>query len=273
MILNLAKDIYASRDLLWAMTYRDIRVKYKQAVMGILWAFFLPIMAIASGLIFRLAMALLSGGPISTHDIVAVMIKSLCWVLFAGIVGGASNSLIANMTLITKIYFPRQVVPLASLLSSLFDFVVSLLGLILILLAVCYFAQDPVPPIVFSWALLWVPLLVVLLVILAAGLGLFLSCANVFFRDVKYIVQVLLQFGVFFSLVFFNYEELGPWGWVLLLNPVAPLLEGLRTSVTQGAVTPDLLPWVGYSAAVAVLGFFVSCLVFDRAESLFADYV
>jgi len=272
-MIHMFKEVYAYRELLLALTYRDIRVKYKQAVMGILWAFFIPVLAICSGIIFRLAMAYFSGKTPQASDMIAVMVKSVPWLLFAGIVGSASNSLIGNMGLITKIYFPREVIPLSSLLSALFDFSISVTGLVLVLGAIIVFSSESASPIVFSTSLLWVPVLLGILLVMAAAAGLIFSCANLFFRDVKYIVQVLLQFGIMFSLVYFSYTELGQWGWVLLFNPVAPLLEGMRTTIIEGQMDPYLLPWLAYSGAVAASGFVVGCSVFERAEYLFAEYV
>lgn len=271
-VTHLCKEVYAYRELLFALTYRDIRVKYKQAVMGMLWAFFLPILAIGSGVLFRIVMAVFSGQQLNPADVASVMVKAVPWVLFASIVGGSSSSLVGNMGLITKIYFPREIVPLSSLLSSMFDFTISLVGLALILLIWSLIAHQD--PIAITPALLLAPLLLGLLIIMAAGLGLFLSCANLFLRDVKYIVQVVLQFGVFFSLVFFKYTELpGGWGKWFLLNPVAPILEALRTAVIDGAIDPYLYPYLAWSAAVALIGFVAACYVFDRAEYLFAEYV
>ena len=273
MVTHFFKELYAYRELLFAMTYRDIRVKYKQAVMGMLWAFFLPVLAISSGIVFRLAMAYFSGQSPQLRDMVGVMVKSVPWLLFAGIVGSSSNSLVGSIGLITKIYFPREIVPVSSLLSSLFDFVISLTGLVVILAVIYFFSSNAQPPIAVGWSLLWVPVLLAMLVFLAAGLGLFLACANLFLRDVKYIVQVVLQFGIFFSLVYFTYEELGQWGWILLINPVAPILEGLRTAAIDGAIDPTLLPWLGYSAVVTLVGFMAACAIFERAEYLFAEYI
>lgn len=271
MLSESIKEVYTHRDLLFALAYRDIRVKYKQAAMGMCWAFFMPVLAISSGVLFRLAMAYFSGRSPQLDDMVAVAVKSVPWLLFAGIIGGASNSLIGNLGLITKIYFPREVVPLAAVLSSLFDFAISLTGLT-ILLTVVALVYGNEAPIVVSWQLLWVPVLLTILIILASGFALMLSCANVFLRDVKYIVQVMLQFGIFFSLVYFSYTELGEWGFVLLANPVAPLLEGLRMAVVDGQIPSDFLPAIGYSAAVAVAGLFTALVTFERAEYLFAEY-
>lgn len=272
-VKHLAFEIYAYRELLFALTYRDIRVKYKQAVMGIVWAFFLPVLAISSGIVFRMAMAYFSGNPARASDFVAVMVKTVPWLLFANIVGSASNSLVGNMNLITKIYFPREVVPLSSLLSALFDFTISLTGLVIVLVLLGTCTGESTSPVVFSSGLMWVPVLLGILLLMSTGLGLILSCANLFFRDVRYIVQVLLQYGIMFSLVYFSYEELGQWGWVLLVNPVAPLLEGIRTACLDGSIDPFLWPWLGYSAFVATIGFFAACTIFDRAEHLFAEYI
>ncbi len=274
MVTGMVKEVYAYRELLAALTYRDIRVKYKQAVMGIMWVFFIPVLAISSGIIFRLAMAYFSGQPPRLDDIVAVMVKSVPWLLFASIVGSSSNSLIGNMGLITKIYFPREVVPLSSLLSALFDFTISATGLLILLTLLYTFGPNTgEPPFIVSVKLLYVPVLLGVLIVLAAGLGLTLSCANLFLRDVKYLVQVFLQFGIFFSLVFFKHDELGSWGWVLLFNPVTPLLEGIRMLVVEGGIEPFLFPWLAYSITVAVAGFAAACVIFDHAEYLFAEYV
>ncbi len=273
MIARLCKDLYTYRELLFALTYRDIRVKYKQAVMGMLWAFFLPVLAICSGILFRLAMAYFSGQSPKIEDMIAVMVKSVPWLLFAAIVGSSSNSLISSIGLITKIYFPREIVPVSSLLSALFDFMISVTGLTVVLTIISLWASDSVSPVTVSWSLLLVPVLLVIMVLMASGLGLFLACANLFLRDVKYIVQVLLQFGIFFSLVYFTYEELGDWGWILLINPVAPILEGLRTVVIDGAVDPYLWPWLGYSTIVTLAGAMAASVIFERAEYLFAEYI
>lgn len=270
---RLASEVYTYRELLVALTYRDIRVKYKQAVMGMMWAFFMPVLAISSGILFRFVMAYFSGRPLLLADIVGVMVKSVPWLLFAGVVGGSSNSLVGNMGLITKIYFPREVVPLSTVLSAVFDFTISITGLIVVLTLISIFSTQSVSPVLLSPGLLWVPVLLGILLLMAAALGLILSCANLFFRDVKYIVQVMLQFGIMFSLVYFTYTELGNWGWVLLINPVAPILEAMRMAVINGQIDPFLWPWLAYSTAVAVIGFIIACKVFDHAEYLFAEYV
>lgn len=272
MLTRMFKELYEYRDLLFALTYRDIRVKYKQAVMGVMWVFFMPILAITSGVVFRLAMAIFSGRDLELAAVVGVMVKSVPWLLFAAIVGGASTSLLSNIGLITKIYFPRQVVPISGVLSALFDFAISLAGLTVLVAIIAIVAPAESPGVVISWNLLLVPIALLLLLALATGLGMFLAAANLFFRDVKYIVQVMLQFGLFFSLVFFSFRELGQYGWVFLLNPVAPLLEAIRCLVVQGAMDPYLWPWLGYSTIVALLALLFGSIFFEKAEYLFAEY-
>lgn len=273
MLTRMIKELREYHELLFALTYRDIRVKYKQAVMGIAWAFFLPILAITSGIVFRLVMAIFSDKPLELASVTGVMVKSVPWILFAAIVGSASNSLIGNIGLITKIYFPRQIVPLSGVLSALFDFCISVVGVtIIITLMVLFIPTEGSAGVVLSWNLLLVPIVLGLLVLMATGLGMFLAAANLFFRDVKYIVQVVLQFGLFFSLVYFTYEELGQYGWILLCNPVAPLLESLRCLVVDGAMDPYLWPWLGYSTIVALLTILLGSIFFEKAEYLFAEY-
>ncbi len=284
MIMRMFKEIYAYRELMFALAYRDIRVKYKQALMGIAWVFLMPLLAIMSGICFRIAMSVFAGRSLALETITGLMVKTVPWLLFSGVVGTASASLLGNMGLISKIYFPRKIVPVSSILSTLVDFTIACTGVIIILTTIGFLSPTIYEVtgwaifgggssgVTLSWMLLMVPLLIALLVLMGLGLGLLFGAANLFFRDVKYIVQVLLQYGVFFSLVFFTYTELGQYGWVLLLNPVAPILESMRCIVVQGQMDPYLWPWLVYSVIMTLLIAMVGCTVFDRAESLFAEY-
>ncbi len=273
MFIRTIRQTFEYRELLLALTYRDIKVKYKQAMLGVLWVFFLPTMAIGSGIVFRLAMAYFSNSTPKLVDMVAVMVKSVPWLLFAAIVGGSSGSLIGNMGLITKVYFPRQVVPLATVLSALFDFTISLTGLTLIIILIANLAPGGDTAIVVTWHYLWLPVLLMLLVVMAVGFGFFFSCTNLFMRDVRYIVQVSLQYGVFFSLVFLTYEEFGRFGHLFLYNPVAPVLESIRTIITRGQINADLLPYLVYSAVFTICLLTFALRFFNRSEPLFAEYV
>lgn len=273
MPLNTIKQIAAYRELLIALTYRDIQVKYKQAVMGVAWAFFMPALAITSGILFRLVMSWHRSESLPVAaDIVGVMVKSVPWLAFAAIVGAASTSLIGNVELITKIYFPREVVPLSATLSALFDFAISLTGLVVVLAILVLVGGDK-SPIVISIQLLWVPVLLAILILMAAGLGIGLSAANLIFRDVKYIVQVVLQFGILFSLVYFTYTEVhADYGWLMLFNPIAPPLEALRMVLLEGYIDPLLHKFLAYSGVVTAVVIVFGHALFTKAESMFAEY-
>jgi ABC-type polysaccharide/polyol phosphate export permease len=272
-------DLWTYRELLAQITRRDIKIRYKQAAMGFAWALFMPILVVMAGLIIRWAIATVGGISLNRVAAGALMVKGLAWSFFVGTIGFATPSLSGNMSLVTKIYFPREVLPLAAVGAVGFD---SLIAGIAVLLAVPFFGA------MFSPALLWIPLLLVFLVALTAAAALFLSCANLFFRDVKYIVQVLLTFGIFFTPVLYEPAVLGAQGHFVMLNPIAPVLEGLRLAVFHGhnLLEPLLVtgrqgveviawsPWyLFYSGVWAVGGVSLAAVLFHRAEFAFAEFV
>jgi lipopolysaccharide transport system permease protein len=256
------REIVRYRDLLYMLTWRDIRVRYKQSVMGLLWAILMPAAIVVSGVVVRFAMARVANQALSMRDLTPVFVKSVAWAFFVSTVRQGTNSLISNSSLVTRIYFPRLVVPLSALLANLFDFVVASCVLTVILACV------GVP---ISVNLLWVPPIVTLLILLTAGLAIFLAAAGLFFRDVKYLVEIFVMFAIFVTPVFFSASILGRWEWVLLLNPVAPLLEGMSDAVVLGQM-PNLL-WLGYSLVTAVGIFSGAVAIFRRLESIFAECI
>jgi lipopolysaccharide transport system permease protein len=186
---------------------------------------------------------------------------------------------VGNANLMTKIYFPREMLPLAATLAQSFDSTIGTIAL----LVIC-----PLLGIHFGLGLLWAPLIAVCIFLYTSGSALLAGCANLFLRDVKYLVQVLLTFGIFFTPVFFEPYMFGRLGArIMMLNPLAPLLEGLRLSVVYNhqlleplvvtTVRGPVLAWspwyLAYSATCAVVMFFVGLLVFHRAENKFAEYV
>ncbi len=272
-------EVWQHRELLEQLTRRDIKLRYKQAAMGFAWAVFMPCLIVLSGLIIRYAMAQISGATLKPSDIANIAVKGLGWAFFVGALGFATASLVGNSNLVTKIYFPREVLPLSSVGAQSFDSGIGLVTLIFIL---------PFLGVRLHPSLAWVPLLVLLLVLFTTGVSLFLSCANLFFRDVKYIVQVVLMFGIFFTPIFFEPSMLGPRGAQLaMLNPLTGILEGLRLSVVEGRnllqpisivvkgiERPVWTPWeLVYSAVFAVGSVLVSVLMFRRLQHLFAEYV
>ncbi|HLB08985.1 MAG TPA: ABC transporter permease [Gemmatimonadaceae bacterium] len=272
-------EVWQHRELLEQLTRRDIKLRYKQAAMGLAWAVFMPCLIVLSGLIVRYAMAQISGATLKQSDIANIAVKGVGWAFFVGALGFATASLVGNSNLVTKIYFPREVLPLSSVGAQSFDTSIGLLTLIVVL---------PFLGVRLHPSLAWVPLLLLLLLLFTTGVSLFLSCANLFFRDVKYIVQVVLMFGIFFTPIFFEPSMLGPRGAQLaMLNPLTGILEGLRLTVVEGRslLHPISVVVKGverpvweplelvYSAVCAVAAVLGSAMMFRRLQHLFAEYV
>lgn len=255
-------EVVQFRHLLYMLAWRDIKIRYKQTIMGFLWAVFMPTLIVVAGLIVRKAMSVLSGKPVEMSELVSVMVKSLPWAFFIGTIRSATNSLVGNRSLVTKIYFPREVFPLSAVLANLFDFAIALFALL------AAFAMFQVEVTVH---VLWFLPLFVLLVLMTAGFGLILSCANLFFRDVKYIVEVIVTFAIFFTPVFYEAKAFGKWETLLLLNPVGAVLESMNVAIVHHR-PPDPL-WVSYASLWALGGFLVSWYVFHRSEYLFAENI
>ena len=213
--------------------------------MGFLWAILMPMMVVAAGILVRKAFSVVSGKPMETQAVVSVMVKSLPWAFFAGSIRTATNSLLANSNLVTKIYFPREVFPFSSILAQLFDFGVAT-SLVVILV--------PFSGLSVGVQILWLPLLLLLLILLTAGWALFLSCATLFFRDVKYIVEIVMTFGILFTPVFYDAAMFGEWSRVILLNPVGTILEAINDVVVLNRAPNPY--WLFYAASWA-LGSFV----------------
>jgi ABC-type polysaccharide/polyol phosphate export permease len=278
-LTEVATDFWHYRELLYQLTRRDIRIRYKQAVMGFGWAIFMPIFVVAAGVLVRFAMANLSGRQLVLDNIAGLVVKALPWSFFLGSIGFAASSLVGNSSLVGKVYFPREILPVSVMLAQAFDTTISTLFVGIVLL----FAGVGL-----SFAQLWVIPLVLLLAAFTLGAGLFVSCTNLFFRDVKYIVQVLVTFGIFLTPVFFEPSMFGPVGAkAMMLNPLAPILEGLRlaivqhhnlleplTVVTAKGPVLEWTPWyLAYAAVVSIGGLIGAALTFHRLEQLFAEYV
>lgn len=273
------REIWTYRELLYQLTMRDIRLRYKQAIMGFGWALFMPVLVVLAGLIVRGIIAQASGQPLVGAGLAGVAVKAVAWAFFVGAVGFANTSLIGNASLVSKVFFPREVLPLAAVLAQGFDTLIGAVALLLVL---------PLLGVGVGWGLLWIVPLAGLLLVLTVALGLLLACGNLFFRDVKYIVQVLLTFGIFFTPVVFDAAMAGSrYAPVLMLNPLAPVLEGLRLAVVQGHNLLQPLhvaegtrlveiwsPWyLVWSGAVGAFGLVLSLTLFRRLQTLFAEWV
>jgi ABC-type polysaccharide/polyol phosphate export permease len=255
-------ELHQSRELLYMLTWREIRIRYKQSIMGLLWALLMPLIITLAGLLVRLLAARVTGRALAAADIGAIGVKALPWAFFVSGLRFGTVSLTSNSSLVTKIKFPRLVFPISSVLTSLVDMLVASPVVIVLLLI------TGISP---AWTLLWVPPLLLVLVLFTVGLTVLCSAANLFFRDVKYLIEVVLTFAIFFTPVLYNVNLAGRWGRLLLFNPVAPVLEGLDAVVIRGQA-PEL-PWVGYSAAIAVAITWIGVGFFRRLEPRFAESV
>jgi len=255
-------ELFRYRALLYMIVYRDIRIKYKQSVMGFMWAVLMPALVVLAGIMVKYAYTLASGGPMKIGDAATVAVKSVPWAFLVASIRFASSSLLGNSSLVTKIYFPKEIFPFAAVGSQLFDLGIASIALTIALM----FLGVGV-----SWQLLWVPVLLVILVLLALAIGTMVSAAGLFFRDVKYIVEVFLTFGIFFTPVFYDVDFFGKRGALLLLNPVAPVLESLRSVIVLHRA-PDL-NWLLYSAIFAIVATVLAYTFFKKLEPAFAESI
>jgi lipopolysaccharide transport system permease protein len=237
-------------------------VKYKQSIMGFFWAILMPMLIVLAGLLVKIAMGRLSGTPAQMTDFTAVAVKAVPWSFFISSVRFGTNSLTSNVNLVTKIYFPKEIFPISAVISNFFDFLIASATVSIVLAVV---------GIGWSAYLLWVPVLILILVFFSIALGIFLAAGNLFFRDVKYLVEVFVTFAIFVTPVFYEVELAGKWYWILLMNPVAPLLEGMRSVVIMHEA--PRYTWILYSASVSVLGYLGAMKMFKRLEPKFAESI
>lgn len=256
MILELIRY----RELLLALSRRDLQLRYKQTLMGFGWSIVMPVtyMVIFS-LIFTRVVRLETGVPYPIY----VYTGLLPWNFFASSLRFAVGALTSNTTLVTKVYFPREILPFSVVLVSLVDFAVG--ALVLAGLMVFYGVGVHA-------TLLLVPIVVLVQVIFTAGVTLLLAMGNLFFRDVKYVLEILITLWMFATSVVYPVERLGGrLGGVLALNPMTPIIEAYRDLVLHGRL-PALAPFA-WAAAFSVVLLAVSWLCFHRAEFRFAERI
>ena len=266
-------EIWRYRELLYFLTVRDIKLRYKQTALGVAWAVLQPLLTMAVFVVFFGRLGGLADKTGGTPYVLFVMAALIPWQLFAYALTQSSNSLVAEQRLITKVYFPRLIVPVASVLSGLVDFLVAfgLLG-VLMLVGPLYgwFTVTP------TWNVVALPAFVVLAVLTALAVGLWLSALNVQYRDVRYTIPFLTQFWMYATPVAYpgalvreNYGEAA--AALYGLNPLAGVVEGFRWALL-GSAAPD---WglVGVSVGVVAALLVGGVLYFRRMERTFADVV
>jgi len=254
-------SLWEYRELLYFLVWRDVKVRYKQTALGIAWAVLQPLLAMLIFSIFfgRLARMPSNGVPYPIFVLAALV----PWQFFANALTQSSNSLVGSQNLITKVYFPRLVIPLATVVASLVDF---LLAFVILIGMMLYYGIKP------GASLVVLPLYVLLAILSALAVGLWLSALNVQFRDVKHTVPFLSQFWLFATPVVYP-ASLVPAKWRIWygLNPMAGVVEGFRHALLGQATTSGAMIWVSAVAvAFLLLG---GLLYFRQMESTFADVV
>jgi lipopolysaccharide transport system permease protein len=254
-------ELWEYRDLLFILAWRDIKVRYKQTTLGVAWAVLQPLltMVVFSLLFGGIAKLPSEGIPYPIFTFTAL----LPWQLFAYAMTESGNSLVANQQLITKVYFPRLLIPLGAVLSGLVDFAIAFL----VLLGMMFFYHIPL-----SWNLLALPAFVFLAVLTALAVGTWLSALNVEYRDVRYTIPFLTQFWMFATPIAYSAALIPPaWRWLYSLNPMTGVVEGFRWALLgrQGFSLPHFL----VSLTVVLILFVGGLAYFRRMEDSFADTI
>ncbi|MFQ5922849.1 MAG: ABC transporter permease [Anaerolineales bacterium] len=255
------RELWEYRELLYFLVWRDIKVRYKQTVLGAAWAILQPLftMVVFSLFFGKLAKIPSDGIPYPIFSYAALV----PWTFFAGGLSQSSNSLVGSANLIRKVYFPRLVVPIASVLGGGVDFALAFI----VLLGMMFFYG-----IVPSWAVIWLPLLLLLALVTSLGVGLWLTAMNVQFRDVRYMVPFLVQAWLFATPIAYPSSLLDePWRTLYGLNPMVGVVEGFRWALLGTEHAPGAMFSISALAAVGLL--ITGAYYFRRMEKTFADIV
>ena len=258
-LLNL-KDIWAYRELLFFLTWRDVKVRYKQTALGAAWAILQPLFMMIIFTIFfgRLAAVDSSGVPYPLFALAGLV----PWTFFANSITASGNSLVGSANLITKVYFPRLIVPAAAMLAGLVDFVLAFGMLCLLML---YYRVTLTPQVLF------LPVLVFMTALFGLGVGTWMSALNVKYRDVRFALPFVIQLWLFVSSVILPSTSVPQkWRWILLLNPMSGIIEGYRSALLG---FPFDWTALGIAAILIIAVLLYAVYAFGRVERSFADII
>jgi lipopolysaccharide transport system permease protein len=261
------RELWRYRELLFFLAWRDVKVRYKQTVLGAAWAILQPALMMAVFTVFfgRLAGVSTDGIPQPLFFLTGI----LPWFFFSTAVTNAANSVVGSEKLITKIYFPRLAVPFATVAAAAVDFLVA--STLLVVVATGYaIAGYPIP---LGWHLLLIPVAAALVGLTATGLGTFVAALNVAYRDFRYVVPFFIQLGMFATPTIYmrpTGDEGRLFQVLMVVNPMTSLVETFRVGLLGGSV-----PWIGLGVGVVVAAgvFAAGCLYFRKVEDRFADII
>lgn len=260
---NYWADLWSYRELFFVLAWRDISVRYKQTIIGILWAILRPLLTMV---VFSIVFGRIAKLPTDGHAPYALMVFAgmLPWTLFSNALTEASNSLVNSANLIGKVYFPRMIIPAATLVSAFIDFLISFIILIGMMV---YYQFAP------GWHLLLLPGFILMALLASLGPGLWITALNVKYRDFRYIIPFVVQFGLYVSPVGFS-SKVVPEQWRLLysINPMVGVIDGFRWCILGGN-SPIYMP--GFLVGLAIIAFFLYLGVsrFRKTEKMFADLI
>lgn len=255
------KELWNYRELLYFFTWRDLKVRYKQTMIGAAWAILQPIVTMVVFTVFfgQLAQVPSDGVPYP----IFVYTGLLFWQFFSSALGDTSNCLVANQAIVTKVYFPRLILPLSSVLTKLVDFLIA--AIILILMMIYY---GFVPHIE---SLIVIPIVLLISFMASVGLGLVLAAVNVKYRDVRYALPFFIQMLLFITPVIYPASIAGKYSWLLALNPMTGAIQSARAAL----LGTTAINWqlIGISAVACAILLFVGIYVFKKIERYFADII
>ncbi len=255
------REVWQYRELLYFLTWRDVQVRYRQTALGIVWAVLQPLltMVIFSVVFGRLANLPSDGLPYPIFCFAAL----LPWQLFSGALSRAGTSLVSSANLLTKVYFPRLIIPVSAVAAGLVDFAIALVVLVVLMM---YYGITP------GLAVLWIPVLTIFALASALAVGLWLSALNVKYRDVQHLIPFLVMAWMYASPVAYSANMIpsGKWRLLYALNPMAGVIQGFRWALTGGPPPSELIL---VSAAVVVVSLVGGLFYFRRMERGFADVV
>ena len=260
---NYWTDLWRFRELFYILSWRDLSVRYKQTVIGVLWALIRPLLTMV---VFTVIFGKLAKFPSEGNAPYAIMVYAgmLPWQFFASSITATSGSLVGNAQLITKVYFPRLIIPASSMITSFVDFIISF---IILLFLMVYYGFLP------TWKMFFLPGFLIITFLTALGFGLYITSLNVKYRDFRYVVPFLVQFGLYLSPVGFS-STIIPEKYRLLysLNPIVGVIDGFRW-VILGGESNIFVPGFILSLFVAIFFLIIGLMKFRKMEKYFADII
>ena len=260
--INYWKDLRRYRELFYFLAWRDILVRYKQTVIGIAWSVIRPVLAMIVFTVIFGKIAKLPSGDIPYP--VLVFVALLPWQFFANAVQEGGNSLIVNASMVSKIYFPRMLIPSSSIIVALVDFLISSIILVVIM---AWYKFVP------SWRIIFVPAFLFLAILVAFGVILLLSALNVRYRDFKIVLPFIVQFGLYVSPVGFSSDVIPEkWRFIYSMNPMVGVIDGFRWAII-GENVSFYIPGFILSIVLAIVLLIIGILYFRKTERTFADRI